>query len=129
MPLKRWRPYLYSKGFVIDDHLDALPYMGDTVLWYIMDPLSQVLFGTSTGSHSWRMIADDEVNMSYPEGQELSTLGAIALQRPNLTEKLHAEKAKLEARLAEVNTVIKSLEENPKTQQLIDAIVKLGHLA
>ena len=58
---------------------------------------------------------------------ECATRGLIDARPRSLTERITDEKAKLEARLEEINTVLESLEANPETQAVMDAIARLGH--
>ena len=65
---------------------------------------------------------------SYPD--QPSTLGGYAMEKQMMRrtkmERLKDTRAGLEAKLAEVNTAIKLLEENPKMNEIIEALEKAG---
>lgn len=65
----------------------------------------------------------------YGNQVEASTAGGTGSIRPQtLTERLSHEKANLETRLKEINSVLKHLESNPDVQYILDAVARLGHM-
>ena len=66
----------------------------------------------------------------YDRNLAQATVGnaLTAAQPQSLTERLRNEKQHLESRLDEINNVIESLEKNPETQSVLDAVARLGHL-
>lgn len=48
------------------------------------------------------------------------------VQRPTLTNRLEGQKEELENKLKQVNEVLTMLEKSPETQQVLDAVYKLG---
>mgnify|MGYP003395116202 CR=1 FL=1 len=63
----------------------------------------------------------------FPSNQECmpSTLG-INPRRSTISERLQTRKNQLEAELAEVNTTLTLLLENPKVQDIFDAMSKIN---
>lgn len=68
-----------------------------------------------------------EVTMYENNQVELAGSHAIEARPRSLTERLTDEKSRLEVRLAEIDQVLSGLKKNPETQELFDAIAKLGH--
>lgn len=62
--------------------------------------------------------------MEY-HAQEMPTL-STSISRSSLTERLKAQKEDHVRRLEEINTVLKTLEENPKLQEVLDQLTKYG---
>ena len=56
-----------------------------------------------------------------------AVIGFAAARPASLTERLRSEKQQLEQRLKEINNVLNSLEKNPETQSVLDAVARLGH--
>jgi len=61
------------------------------------------------------------------EAADCKSTGLIDARPRSLTKRITDEKAKLEARLEEINGVLESLEANPETQAVMDAVARLGH--
>ena len=57
-----------------------------------------------------------------------SRLAGSAIQPPSFTDRLHDEKARLEARLAQINDVLAKLEANPAVMEVVNAIQKVGYI-
>jgi len=58
--------------------------------------------------------------------QDMPTLSNAKIGRASLTERLNAQKEEHTRRLEEINTVLKTLEENPKLQEVLDQLTKYG---
>lgn len=48
------------------------------------------------------------------------------IRRSTLTERLRASKSRLEQELAQINSVLESLEKNPELQEVIDKVYSLN---
>ena len=55
-------------------------------------------------------------------------LGLSQIRPQSLTERLKDEQQRLQERYNEVTAVLDSLNENPETQSILDAVARLGHL-
>lgn len=68
----------------------------------------------------------------YPQdvsmAQAKNAMFAGAPRPFTFTERLRAEKDRLETRLREVNETIAALESNPEVQRIVDCIQKLGYI-
>lgn len=74
--------------------------------------------------------------MSYDEKEQYYAMQSLGGASPNTLagpmrprtklERLHDAKRGLESKLEEVNTAIKLLEENPKMNEIIEALEKAG---
>jgi len=53
-----------------------------------------------------------------------SSIGSY--QRPSITERLESRKVALEQDLGQINKSLELLKENPKLQELFDAVSKVG---
>jgi hypothetical protein len=61
-------------------------------------------------------------------GYPTASSDPIDHQTPPITDKLVAEKKRLEQRLRQINTALDTLANNPEVQIALDAISRLGHL-
>jgi hypothetical protein len=52
----------------------------------------------------------------------------MAPRQRSLSERLLSERARLRARLADIEAVVTALDANPESQRLLDALNKLGHV-
>lgn len=62
------------------------------------------------------------------EGALRGQVDRIRQQMPSLTEQMRERKARLEAELGEVNSVLQRLEAMPEAAELLDYISRLGGL-
>ncbi len=60
-----------------------------------------------------------------------SSIAGTAMGKPasqvTITQRLKNERDTLKARLADVETAIKAIEENPQVQSVIEAVAKVGY--
>jgi hypothetical protein len=57
-----------------------------------------------------------------------TAVSGMAIRPQSLTERLRDEQKRLQERYDEVTAVLDSLESNPETQSILDAVARLGHL-
>lgn len=66
--------------------------------------------------------------MSYGEVDAQVGTAIEPLKRASLTDRLRMEKARLEERLEEVDTILQDLDDNPDTARILDKMASLGHI-
>ena len=66
--------------------------------------------------------------LSYGETDAQVGTAIEPLKRASLTDRLRMEKARLEERLEEVNTILQDLDDNPDTARILDKMASLGHI-
>jgi len=64
--------------------------------------------------------------MDYAEGSQMEKSVGVSVE--TVTSGLQRERTKLTLRLAEINSTLDLLEQNPAVQTVLDALARLGHL-